>query len=198
MAGPDLIDLNVIPIGYADVMVDIASDHISDTAPALTHNTHSLGGMNKTEIVSEIPTFEVKAGNPQTIQEIIPTGETFMLNVGFMEKSTRNMAIGRGLDPTNWDGGDNGSGEIPLGNIQAPVGLRVEATFLYPDLTKMVVIMPRAQVIPNITLGSAADSPNAVDLTFQSLIASDAAPGGVGDAAWNFKPLGAIRQKLDS
>lgn len=197
MAGPDLRSLNVIPIGHADIMVDLASSHISETSPQLTHNSHAIGGMNKTEIVGEIPTFLVNAGNPQTIQEVIPTGETFMLNIGFMEKSLRNLAIARGKDPTNWDGGSSGSGEIPLGEIEAPVNLRVEASFLFPDLTKMVIIIPRAQVVPNVTLGSAPDSPNSVDITFQALIASSSAPGSVGDAVWDTKPLGSIRQKLD-
>ena len=162
MAGPDLKNTNVVPIGFGDILVDISSTHIAQTDPQLTHSAHSLGAMAATEVITTINTFLLNAGNPQTIAEVIPTSEILQLNCGFHEKTLRNVAIARGLDPTTWAGGDSGSGEIPLGNIVAPVNLRVEGIFLFPDGTKQVIIFPRAQVIPNVTLGSTADAPTEI------------------------------------
>lgn len=198
MAGPDLKNVNVIPIGFGDILVDISSTHIAQTDPQLTHTSHGLGAMAAAEVVATITTFMVQAGNPQTIAEVIPVAEGLVLNCGFHEKTLRNLAIARGLDPTTWDGGTSGSGEIPLGNITAPVDLRVEGVFLFPDGTKNVIIFPRAKVIPNVTLGSIADAPTEVTIGFQALIADSNAPGSLGNAVWDTKPLGAIRQKLDS
>lgn len=198
MAGPDLVSQNVTPVGYMDVLVGLSSTYIDNTDPALTHNANSLGAMANTEIIGEVNVHQLMAGSPQKVAEIIPTGETFGANVSFFERSLKNLAFARGEDPTNWGGGTDGSGEVPIGVITAPTNIRCELVGLYPDASKMVVIMPRAQVTPNSTLGSNADTPAEVAVTVNALPADSNAPGSVGNAVWDSKPLGSIRIKLDT
>lgn len=197
MAGPDLKNTGITPIGFADILIDLASQHITSTDPVLTHSEHSLGAMANTAVTGEVPLHNIMGGNPQRIAEIIPVGESFGLEISFIEKSIRNIAFAAGLDPNQFGGGDNLSGEIQIGNITAPVEVRVEAHWLLPDgINKLVLILPRAQVQPNLAMGSAADAPVEKAVVVTSLPADSTAPSG-GNAVWDAKPLGVWRFKLD-
>lgn len=196
MAGPDLKKTSFIPIGMADILVGPSLSNIDSTDPVLTHALHGLGVMGNTTLNTEVTVFEVKGGNPQTTQEIIPTGETFGITAEFQEQTLRNIEFSRGLVPSDSALNTNGSGEIPLGSILAPSDIRVEFVRLFPDGSNMTGILPRCQVTPNTTIGSSPDSPNGIEVTVNALPANADAPDSKGSAAWDSKPLGALRIKL--
>lgn len=83
------------------------------------------------------------------------------------------------------------SGSIGLGGLVAPVDIRVEGVYTYPNGTNtMTFIYPRAQVEANMELGFNQDSEATPPISFNSKNASS--DNTAGNAVWDSMPLGRI------
>ncbi|RKX65793.1 MAG: hypothetical protein DRP42_04215, partial [Tenericutes bacterium] len=87
------------------------------------------------------------------------------------------------------DYSDEHSGALPLGTITAPVYIRMEAVYTYPDGTNtMVIIFPRAQVVASTEIDFAAEEPAAISITIEAKRADSETSGG--HVIWDNMPLG--------
>lgn len=83
------------------------------------------------------------------------------------------------------------SGNIGLGGLVAPVDVRIEGIYTYPNGTNtFTVIFPRAQITANVELDLAEEDPAVMPV---SLVAQNASSDNTsGNAAWDNMPLGRV------
>jgi hypothetical protein len=120
---------------------------------------------------------------------IYPLSEIAAMEVAFRELTPANFALARGLNPASYP--DIHTGRINLGTIVAPIDIRVEMIYTYPDKTNtMTFVFPRAQAVANIDMAFSEKEPAAVAVRLESKRADDGI--AQGDAIWNGSPLGYI------
>jgi len=84
------------------------------------------------------------------------------------------------------------SGEIALGNIEAPDYVRVEAIYTYPNgQNHMYIILPRANVTSSVELAFAMEDNANVAVTCEAKRA-DSGVTGITTTVWDNMPLGRI------
>ena len=190
--GPVTKDTSTVPLGLAQIRVGDSSDNIADIQPALS-SSDSIGALAETAFTGNTDWFTLESGFPLIRDAEWPIREGASLGCAFKEVTPVNMAMAYGHDPGDSPYSDMAvhSGEVPLGDRDAPDYLRVEACYTYPNGTNhMYIIAPRAQAKSNVELAFAPEEPAAVPVTFEFGRADSEVSGG--DAAWDDKPLGRL------
>ena len=187
--GPIATDTTTIALGLAQIRLGPSATNINSIQSVLAAGT-SVGALATTKFVGTIDLWRLESGFPLIEDTSIAIREKAQLECAFKQISPKTLAYARGLDASS--GYTNAhSGEIALGNIVAPVNVRLEAIYTYPNGTdKMTIIFPRAQAAPNIELDLKAEDNANVPVTFEAK-ASDSSTSG-GSSVWDDKPLGRI------
>jgi hypothetical protein len=187
-SGPTTRDTTAIALGLAQVRVALASTYIGQERAILTVS-NSLGALANTKFSGNADFYRLESGFPLQEDAIFPLRETAMLECSFKEITPKNLAIALGKDPSGYT--DNHSGRIYLGTRVAPVYIRMEAVYTFPDGTNtMTIIFPRAQVAATSELDLQAEEPAASPLTIESKRADSSVSGG--HVIWDGAPLGQI------
>ncbi len=187
--GPLTKDTTTVALGLAQVRVGASAPNIAKTGPALTSN-NSIGALMNTKFSSMVDYWRLESGFPLMEDATIPIREKASLECGFKEITPMNLAFAKGIDATT--GYDlPHSGEVALGNMDAPDYVRMEAVYTYPDaINEMVIIFPRAQASSNVEMDLKDSDATAVPITFEAKRADSDMSGG--NAVWDNKPLGRI------
>jgi hypothetical protein len=83
------------------------------------------------------------------------------------------------------------AGSLGLGTLVAPVAIRVEAIYTFPDGTNtMGIVFPRANAAATIEMDFAPEEPAAVAIRLEAKRADSTITGG--NAAWDNMPYGRI------
>ena len=184
--GPLTKDTTTIALGLAQIRVALASSYIGQTRPILPA-TVSLGALANTKYAGSADHFKLESGFPMMEDATFPLREAAQIECAFKEITPYNIALSRGLDPTPYT--DEHLGQVAIGGLVAPVFVRMEAWYTFPDGTNtLVIIFPRAQVIATQELEFAAEEPAASPIVIEAKRADGGTSGG--HAVWNDKPLG--------
>lgn len=187
--GPITKDVSTVVLGLAQIRVGASAANVTSLNPVLT-STSSIGAMASTKFTSTIELWKLESGFPLVEDSSIPLREKASLECAFKEITPMNVAFARGIDATSGYTLVH-SGEVPLGNIDAPDFVRMEAFYTYPDgVNEMVIIFPRAQAVPTAEIDMKAEDSAAVPLTFEAKSADSSVSGG--SSIWDSKPLGRI------
>lgn len=187
--GPVTKDTTTVALGLAQIRVGASAANITNIHPALT-SSDSIGAMASTKFTSTIEYWKLESGFPLIEDTTIPIREKAMLECAFKEITPMNVAFARGIDATSGYT-EAHSGEVALGNIDAPDFVRMEAFYTYPDaINEMVIIFPRANAVASVELDMKADDSVAVPITFEAKNADSSVSGG--NSVWDSKPLGRI------
>ena len=190
--GPLTKDTTTIALGLAQIRVGASAANITKEHPVLGASA-SLGALANTRFVSNAEYFRLQSGFPMLEDATYPLRESAMLECAFKEITPANMALAKGLDPTDYSNAH--TGKVALGNISTPTILRVEAIYTYPDGTNtMNIVFPRAQVTASIEMDFAEEEPAAVAISIEAKRADSGITDATnpGNAAWDAKPLGQI------
>ena len=189
-SGPVTKDTSTIALGLAKVLVGESASNISEKEQVLDQTTNSLGALNSTSLTSNVEYWRLSSGFPQLEDLVLPLSESAQFDCEFKELNPRNLAYARGIDASSGYE-DNHSGEIPLGNIEAPEYVRMEAIYTYPNQTNhMYIIFPRAQITSSPEVSFNEEDNANVPVTIEAKRAGSDVSGG--DAAWDASPLGRI------
>jgi len=192
VSGPITLDATTWVVGLMQIRVGLSATNIA-TATAVLSGTDSIGAMAETVIRGQTEFFKQMSGFPKQEDGTIPISETFALECAFKEITPMNVALARGIDaitatPTYDDPHD---GAIALGGLVAPVDMRVEGVYTFPDGTNaFTVVIPRAQAMASVEIAHAEESEASVPLVFESKNASS--DNAAGNAVWDTMPLGQI------
>lgn len=187
--GPITKDTTTVALGLAQVRLGASAGNVTSIAPVLT-STSSIGALANTKFTSTTELWKLESGFPLVEDSSVPLREKATLECAFKEITPMNAAFARGIDATS--GYTNAhSGEIPLGNIDTPDFIRMEAFYTYPDgVNEMVIIFPRAQIVPNLELDMKAEDSAASPIVIEAKSADSSVSGG--SSVWDSKPLGRV------
>ena len=188
--GPTTKDTTTVALGLAQVRIGNSANNLTKQHPVLTASD-SIGALANTKFVGNAEFIKLESGYPMLEDAVFPLRESAALECAFKEQTPFNLALARGLDPTNALYANAHTGSIKLGTLAAPVNVRMEAIYTYPDGTNtMNIIFPRAQVSGNIEMDFAPEEPAAVAIAIEAKRADSEVSGG--NAAWDDKPIGQI------
>ena len=188
VTGPTTVDSTTVALGYAQIRVALASTYITSINAALSASD-SIGTVTMTKFTSTIEYWKLRSGFPIIEDKSIPISEAAQMEVHAREIKPFVLAIARGLDPSGYT--DAHSGEIALGNITAPIGVRMEAIYTYPETDyEMHVILPLTNVESSAEIDLQEAEAAAIPIIFDAKRADSGATGG--NAVWDDKPLGRI------
>jgi len=187
-SGPVTTDTTAIALGLAQVRIALSTSYVGQSRAILT-STNSIGALANTKFSGNAEFFRLESGFPLQEDAIFPLRESAMLECSFKEITPKNLAIALGKDPSAY--ADAHSGEVYLGTRVAPVYLRMEAVYTFPDGTNtMTIIFPRAQVAASTEVDLQAEEPANVPISIESKRADSAVSGG--HIIWDGAPLGKI------
>jgi hypothetical protein len=192
--GPTTVFPQAAEAGLAQIRVGPSASNITKTGKALTAD-NSIGAMASTKVGSNTEWLRLMSGFPELEDYAVVTQETAYLECAFREITPYTLSLAAGLDPTaqtyKATSASYQSGEVALGGRSAPVYIRVEAEYTYPNGTKyMTVIYPRAQATASIELDWSNSEWAACPLRLEAKRADGEIDGG--DNVWNAAPLGHI------
>jgi hypothetical protein len=186
--GPVTKDTTTVALGLAQIRVGLSATYIDDTVPRLAAGD-SIGALANTKFTGNIEYYRLESGFPLLEDAIFPLRESASLECAFKELTPKNFALARGLDPSGYT--DAHYGFIGLGQIAAPIAIRVEAIYTFPDgVNRMAFIFPRANAAATIEMEFAAEEPAAVAVALEAKRADSEVTGG--NAVWNNMPYGRI------
>jgi len=184
--GPVTRDTTAVALGLAQIRVGLASTYIGQINPILP-TTNNLGALANTKYTGSVDFYKLESGFPMMEDAVFPLRETAMLECAFKEITPYNMAIARGLDPTSYS--ENHYARLAIGTMAAPVYLRMEAVYTFPDGTnKLYIIFPRCQIVAQQELDFQAEEPAAVPISIEAKRADSEVSGG--HVIWDGMPLG--------
>jgi hypothetical protein len=191
-SGPLTINPKAVALGLAQIRVGASAGNISEAGAALT-SVASIGALANTKFIGKTDHWKLESGFPLLEDYTLPIREACSLECGFKELSMANMALARGLDPADYDEYEEYSvAQIALGGLVAPVFVRMEAVYTFPDnQSQMVIIFPRANVVSSMEIDLKAEDAAVIPITFEAKRA-DSGIVSYGDAAWDDMPLGTI------
>jgi len=188
--GPTTKDTTTIALGLAQIRVGASAANLTKQHPVLVA-ADSIGALANTKFVGNAEFFKLESGYPMLEDAVFPLRESAALECAFKEMTPFNLALARGLDPTDALYANEHTGSIKLGTLTAPVSIRMEAIYTYPDGTNtMNIIFPRAQVSGAIEMDFAPEEPAAVAVSIEAKRADSEVTGG--NACWDDKPIGQI------
>lgn len=189
--GPLTINPKAVALGLAQIRVGASATNIASIAPTLVKED-SIGALASTKLAGKTDYWKLESGFPLLEDYTLPIREVCALECGFKELSMANLALSRGLDPADFDEYEEYSvANITLGGLIAPIFIRMEAVYTFPDnQSQMVIIFPRANVVSSMEIDMKAEDAAVIPISFEA----KRADGGVvgGNAVWNDMPLGTI------
>ena len=186
--GPTTKDTSTIALGLAQIRVGVSASNISNIQPAL-QSTDSIGALANTKFIGKVDWFKLESGFPLLEDYTLPIRETAALDCAFKEITPANVAMAYGKDPSTLT--QVHSGEIALGALIAPIYVRMEAVYTYPNGSNfMTIIFPRAQAVASVDIDLKTTTEAASPIVFESKRADSGVSGG--HAVWDAKPLGRI------
>lgn len=186
--GPLTKDSTTIAIGLAQIRIGPSAANIGNYNPCLG-SAHSIGNLSATKYMGNLEFYTLESGYPMLEDAIFPLREGAGYELTFREFTPANWALAYGQDPAGQTNVHEGS--IALGNISTPTVIRMEALYVFPDATNiMVFVFPRAQVEANIEAENAMEEPAGVTVSVKSKRADSGISGG--NAIWDNAPLGRI------
>ena len=188
--GPVTRNASTAAAGLAKILVGPSAANKANTAQVLNTTTASIGALANTRFRGNTDWLKLESGFPLMEDYAIPIRESAALECSFKEITAYNMNLAYGLDPAAYT--STTSGEVLLGSRSAPVYVRMEAIYTYPDLHTMTMIFPVAQVTSAIEMDLPQEDWAAVPITFESKNASSDNTTN-GHAVWDSCPLGVIR-----
>jgi len=188
--GPLTKDPNRLALGLAQIRVALSTVTSGQAGyvgayTAVLQAANSMGAMASTKLMIEREYFSHEAGFPLLQDAQLPIRENASLECAFEEIDPLNMNIAAGKDP--WT---DGSGQLPIGAMELPAYVRMEAHYTYPNQDSMYVIFPRAQVLSNTELDLKKEENTSATVTFKANRADSGVTGG--HSVWNSCPLGRI------
>lgn len=188
--GPTTKDTTTVALGLAQIRIGASAANLTKQHPVLVAS-NSIGALANTKFVGNAEFFKLESGYPMLEDAVFPLRESAALECAFKEMTPFNLALARGLDPTDAAYSNAHTGSIKLGTLAASVSIRMEAIYTYPDgVNTMNIIFPRAQVSGNIEMDFAPEEPAAVAIAIEGKRADSEITGG--NAAWDDKPIGQI------
>jgi len=188
--GPTTKDPTTIALGLAQIRIGASAANLTKQHPVLVA-ADSIGALANTKFVGNAEFFKLESGYPMLEDAVFPLRESAALECAFKEMTPFNLALARGVDPTSAEYSEAHTGSIKLGTLSAPVSIRMEAIYTYPDGTNtMNIIFPRAQVSGAIEMDFAPEEPAAVAVSIEAKRADSEVTGG--NACWDDKPIGQI------
>ena len=138
--GPVTKDTTTVALGLAQIRVGPSATNITKQGVVLT-SSDSIGALANTKFTGNTEFFKLESGFPLLEDAIFPLREAAALECAFKELTPANLALAKGIDPGDYVGVHLGA--VPLGTIAAPVVLRMEAIYTYPDqVNTMNIIFP--------------------------------------------------------
>ena len=188
--GPLTKDVSTVALGLAQVRVGAAAANIGNIAPVLT-SSNSIGALANTRFAGETEFWRLESGFPLMEDTAIPLRTKATLECSFKELTPANLALAIGKE---WSGEVlTHSGEVSLGNLVAPIYLRMEANYTFPNgINYMNIIFPRCQVTSSVEMDLQAEDNVNVPITFEAKRADSELSGEAGNAVWDNKPLGRV------
>jgi hypothetical protein len=185
--GPLTKNPQAVALGLAQIRVGPAATNIAEGDPVL-EAAASIGALANTKFIGKTDYWKLESGFPLLEDATLPIRESCSLECGFKEISVANLALARGVDPSDFDEYDV---SIALGGLTAPEYVRMEAVYTFPDSqSQMVIVFPRANVVSSMEIDLKAEDAAVVPITFEAKRADSGVTGG--DATWDTMPLGTI------
>lgn len=186
--GPVTRDTSTIALGLAQIRVGKFAENVATATPILTSDD-SIGALASTTFTSNVEYWRLTSGFPALEDMVVPLSETAALECQFKEISPANLALAKGLDPTDFV--DAHKGVIALGQVKESEPVRMEAHYTFPDGVNTIdIIFPRAQVTSSVELAFQAEDNANPSMTFEAKRADSEMAGG--NAVWDDMPLGCI------
>jgi len=197
--GPLTKDSTTVALGLAQIRVGSCETYIGQIAPILSSSL-SIGALSDTKFNGGADFFKLESGYPMLEDAVFPLRESAGIECAFKEITPYNFALARGLDPTDGGYASAHLGSIGLGGLNAPLSVRVEAVYTYPDGTNtMTIVFPRAQVVASYEIPFAQEEAAGVAIVFEAKRADSLsswvnASGQTvtGAGIWDTYPLGRI------
>lgn len=188
--GPTTKDSTTVPLGLAQIRIGASAALVGQIRPILA-STDSIGALANTKLTLNQEFYKLESGYPLLEDALFPLRESAMLECSFKELTPANVALAKGLDPSSADYAAAHSGSIPLGALQTPEYVRMEAVYTFPDGTNtMTIIFPRAQVASAPEVDFQMEEVAAVPISIEAKRADSEMSGG--HVAWDSRPLGRI------
>jgi len=188
-SGPVTKDTSTVALGLAQIRIGVSATYIAKINPQLT-STESIGALANTKYTGTVDWAVLESGFPLIEDYSVPIRQKAMLECAFKEITPANLALASGINPADPEF-ETHSGEIALGSLSAPIYVRMEAHYTFPNATNyMDIVFPRAQVTSNNELDLQAEDFAAAPISIESKNASSDVSGG--NALWDDKPLGRI------
>ncbi len=187
-SGPVTTDTSTVALGLAQIRIGASATNIADIQPVLS-SSDSIGALASTKYNGAVDWAILESGTPLIEDYSLPIRQKASLEAAFKQITPANLALANGQDPASYT--EAHSGEIALGNLSAPIYVRMEAFYTFPNNSNyFTIIFPRAQVTSNSELDLQTEDFVASPITVESKNASSDVSGG--NAVWNDKPLGRI------
>ena len=189
-SGPITKDVSTVALGLAQVRVGSSATNIDNIQPVFDQGD-SIGALANTRFAGETEFWRLESGFPLMEDTAIPLRTKATLECGFKEITPANLALALGKDWASLTLPH--SGEVALGNMVAPIFIRMEAYYTFPNGTNhMTIIFPRAQAISTFEMDLQAEDNVNIPVTFEAKNADSNVSGEAGSAVWDDKPLGRI------
>jgi len=189
--GPVTTDTSAAAVGMAQIRVGPSTANIGNPHPVLVA-ANSIGALAKTSYKGNTDWLKLESGFPALEDYVVAIREAASLECAFKQISPYNMALAHGLDPTGGTYASAHSGEVAIGGRTAPVNVRMEAVYTYPNGTnRMIIIFPRAQISSAVEMDLPQEEWANVPITFEAKRADSETSGGAG--CWDTQPLGKIK-----
>jgi|GEM_PF-872402 len=127
--GPVTKDTSTVALGLAQIRVGNSATNISQVGSVLTAD-QSIGALANTKYTGEVSYWKLESGFPLLEDMTVPLRETASLECAFKELSPKNLAIARGLDPSE------GAGTMSVSGAHVVVSVNGD---LVVDQTKITV-----------------------------------------------------------
>ncbi len=99
-SGPLTKDTSTVALGLAKILVGKSADFIDTITQVLHQVDDSLGALNSSNFTSTVEYWRLESGFPALEDMSIPLSETAQIECEFKELHPRNLAMARGIDPT--------------------------------------------------------------------------------------------------
>ncbi|MFA5394421.1 MAG: hypothetical protein WC346_00195 [Methanogenium sp.] len=185
--GPLTKNPQAVALGLAQIRIGPAAANVASVDPVLLA-ANSIGALANTKYTGKVDYWKLESGFPLLEDFTLPIREASSLECSFKELTIANLALARGIDPSDFDEYDV---SIALGGLVAPEYIRMEAIYTFPDNnSQMVIVFPRANVTSSMELDLKAEDAATVPITFEAKRADSGVTGG--NAVWDEMPLGTI------
>jgi hypothetical protein len=194
--GPVAINVDNIGLGLAQIRVfadwkaggGSGEELISLVNPEITV-TNSIGKLTGTKMNLAQEYYNIESGYPKRLNKVVPLKSAVSFEGALHEITPKNIELALGKTPT---AASASSGSVGFGSPVAPIYVRMEAWFVFPDgALTMVAILPRCQVTSSFELNMSDEGEMSMPCKFEASDASSSNADITTDV-WDLMPLGAL------